>query len=57
MKDSPRWMKNAGLQWLHRLYQEPSRLWRRYLVNNSSFLAKLTLSALRLKSYELEHRG
>lgn len=29
--DSPRWVKRAGLQWLHRLFQEPRRLWRRYL--------------------------
>ncbi len=32
VKDAPRWIKSAGLQWLHRLCQEPSRLWKRYLV-------------------------
>lgn len=37
--DSPRWVKRAGLQWLHRLVQEPERLWRRYLRTNSIFLA------------------
>lgn len=36
--DSPRWVKRAGLQWLHRLLQEPRRLWRRYLLNNPVFL-------------------
>ncbi len=38
IKDSPAWVKRSGLQWCHRLMQEPSRLWKRYLVNNSQFL-------------------
>jgi N-acetylglucosaminyldiphosphoundecaprenol N-acetyl-beta-D-mannosaminyltransferase len=29
---APRWMRGAGLEWLHRLVSEPARLWRRYLV-------------------------
>ena len=29
---APRWMQSAGLEWLHRLAQEPSRLFRRYVV-------------------------
>jgi N-acetylglucosaminyldiphosphoundecaprenol N-acetyl-beta-D-mannosaminyltransferase len=28
-----------GLRWLHRLAQEPRRLWRRYLVTNTQFVA------------------
>lgn len=35
----PAWMQRTGLQWLYRLVQEPRRLWRRYLVTNSRFLA------------------
>lgn len=31
---APRWMQRAGLEWFHRLCQEPSRLWRRYLVED-----------------------
>jgi len=34
---APRWMSNAGLEWLHRLFSEPKRLWRRYLVTNTVF--------------------
>jgi exopolysaccharide biosynthesis WecB/TagA/CpsF family protein len=30
---APRWMRAAGLEWLHRLTTEPARLWRRYLVD------------------------
>jgi len=29
---SPRWMQRFGLEWLYRLGTEPTRLWRRYLV-------------------------
>jgi N-acetylglucosaminyldiphosphoundecaprenol N-acetyl-beta-D-mannosaminyltransferase len=36
---APRWMQGAGLEWLHRLAHEPRRLWRRYLVTNTLFLA------------------
>lgn len=39
--DAPHWVKRLGLQWLHRLAQEPRRLWRRYLVNNPAFLAAI----------------
>ena len=35
---APRWMQRSGLEWLHRLAQEPRRLWRRYLVGNSAFI-------------------
>ena len=51
LKDSPGWMKAAGLQWLHRLCQEPSRLWRRYLINNCSFITKFALQGLGLREY------
>jgi exopolysaccharide biosynthesis WecB/TagA/CpsF family protein len=29
---APLWMRNLGLEWLHRLLSEPARMWRRYLV-------------------------
>lgn len=31
-KRAPIWMQKAGLEWSFRLFSEPSRLWRRYLV-------------------------
>ena len=36
---APLWMQQAGLEWTHRLMQEPSRLWRRYLTTNTRFMA------------------
>jgi len=38
LADSPAWVKKAGLQWLHRLIQEPRRLWKRYLLLNPLFI-------------------
>ena len=30
---APLWMQRMGLEWLFRLFNEPRRLWRRYLIN------------------------
>jgi len=38
-RSAPTWMGEHGLEWLFRLLQEPRRLWRRYLVSGSEFLA------------------
>jgi N-acetylglucosaminyldiphosphoundecaprenol N-acetyl-beta-D-mannosaminyltransferase len=46
-KDAPPWVKRAGLQWFHRLLQEPSRLWKRYLINNPKFIFNIALQLLR----------
>ena len=46
--EPPLWMQRAGLQWFHRLLQDPRRLWRRYIILNTSFLLLLTLQALRV---------
>lgn len=48
-KRAPRWMQRAGMEWFHRLQQEPVRLFRRYAVTNSLFLYILTREYLRLK--------
>ena len=37
VKRSPRWMSNAGLEWMHRLASDPRRLARRYLLNDPLF--------------------
>ncbi len=57
LKDSPAWVKRAGLQWLHRLLQDPKRLWRRYLLNNPRFLVEATLQICGLKEYPLSDSG
>ncbi|WP_026957104.1 WecB/TagA/CpsF family glycosyltransferase [Algoriphagus vanfongensis] len=37
-KRAPKWMQEAGLEWLFRLSQEPKRLFSRYFITNSVFL-------------------
>jgi N-acetylglucosaminyldiphosphoundecaprenol N-acetyl-beta-D-mannosaminyltransferase len=34
---APRWIQDAGMEWLHRLLQEPRRLARRYLLQGLPF--------------------
>ncbi|MBT8143950.1 MAG: WecB/TagA/CpsF family glycosyltransferase [Gammaproteobacteria bacterium] len=47
VREAPGWIQTAGLQWLHRLAQEPSRLGPRYLVNNPKFVAKYLMTRLK----------
>lgn len=47
IKDCSPWIKRAGLQWMHRLLQDPGRLWRRYLRNNSAFVWNIALQFLK----------
>jgi exopolysaccharide biosynthesis WecB/TagA/CpsF family protein len=41
-KMAPRWMQKRGLEWFFRLTQEPTRLWRRYLMIHTTFAFLLT---------------
>ncbi|MDR7098307.1 N-acetylglucosaminyldiphosphoundecaprenol N-acetyl-beta-D-mannosaminyltransferase [Lysobacter niabensis] len=38
---APRWMQEAGLEWLYRVIQEPRRMWKRYLTTNLAFAGLL----------------
>jgi N-acetylglucosaminyldiphosphoundecaprenol N-acetyl-beta-D-mannosaminyltransferase len=40
---APRWMQDNGLEWLHRLWREPRRLFWRYLITNPVAIAMLLL--------------
>ena len=46
-KTAPAFMQRHGLEWLFRLMHEPRRLWRRYLVTNSIFLALFAVNAVK----------
>lgn len=41
VRRAPPWMGRVGLEWVHRLAQEPRRLARRYLVDDLPFALKL----------------
>ncbi|HEX6715155.1 MAG TPA: WecB/TagA/CpsF family glycosyltransferase [Thermoleophilaceae bacterium] len=47
VRRAPRWMQAAGLEWIHRLVQEPRRLFRRYVVDGVPFAARMFAHALR----------
>ena len=37
-KKAPEWLANMGLEWLLRLVQDPKRLYKRYLIDNTLFV-------------------
>ncbi len=43
---APSWIQKVGLEWLYRLAQEPTRLWRRYLLLGPVYLTVALLEAL-----------
>jgi len=49
VKQAPRWMMGLGLEWLFRLFQEPCRLWRRYLIYNPLFVVRAAAQLLGLR--------
>jgi exopolysaccharide biosynthesis WecB/TagA/CpsF family protein len=48
LRRPPAWMQRYGLEWLWRLGLEPRRLWRRYVLLNPAYLARLAAQATRL---------
>jgi N-acetylglucosaminyldiphosphoundecaprenol N-acetyl-beta-D-mannosaminyltransferase len=51
LSQAPRVMRENGLEWLYRLYAEPRRLWRRYLVNGPIFLWNVGLELLNVRKF------
>ncbi|MCP4806542.1 MAG: WecB/TagA/CpsF family glycosyltransferase [Proteobacteria bacterium] len=44
-KRAPNWMAKAGIEWTYRLWQEPKRMYKRYIVEDSKFLGMLAKQA------------
>lgn len=55
----PAWMQRWGLEWLFRLSREPRRLFKRYLVYNTRFLARFAraLFERRVRGRRQDTRG
>lgn len=51
LPEAPKWMQNAGLEWLFRLASEPKRLWRRYVFLNPAYMFLVMLQSLGLLSF------
>jgi N-acetylglucosaminyldiphosphoundecaprenol N-acetyl-beta-D-mannosaminyltransferase len=49
VKRAPTWMRENGLEWVHRLITEPRRLWRRYLILAPVFVLRVTAEQLSMR--------
>ncbi len=49
VKRAPKWMCEMGLEWIHRLFQNPSHLAKRYLIDDLPFALRLFPHALRVR--------
>lgn len=45
VKRAPKWVQKLGLEWFHRVIQEPKRLFKRYFVHGLPFAVSLMVSA------------
>jgi N-acetylglucosaminyldiphosphoundecaprenol N-acetyl-beta-D-mannosaminyltransferase len=50
VRRAPRWMQVIGLEWTHRLIQEPRRLFTRYVVHDAPFALRLLGHALAVRA-------
>ncbi|MCX7718157.1 MAG: WecB/TagA/CpsF family glycosyltransferase [Candidatus Sumerlaeaceae bacterium] len=51
LRRAPVWLQRLGLEWLHRLAQEPRRLARRYFIYNTWFVLLVAMQWLGLRSF------
>lgn len=52
LPQAPEYLQRRGLEWFYRLAQEPSRLWRRYLLLNPLYVSLLSLQLAGLRRFE-----
>ncbi len=51
IKQAPAWMRERGLEWSFRLFSEPQRLWRRYLLHGSRFVWNVALEMCGIRKF------
>ena len=51
-KRAPLWMQDIGLEWFFRFLQEPKRMWKRYLVGNTTFIYLVLKEKLKRANYQ-----
>ncbi len=56
LPQAPPWMQRVGLEWLFRLFVEPRRLWRRYLLLNPAYLVLVALQRFGLRHFTAQGR-
>ena len=47
IKRAPIWIQKVGLEWLYRLFQDPERLLKRYLITNIKFVWYLAVEMIK----------
>jgi N-acetylglucosaminyldiphosphoundecaprenol N-acetyl-beta-D-mannosaminyltransferase len=52
LSQAPTRLQRLGLEWAFRLAQEPTRLWRRYLLLNPAYVTLLVLQATGLRRFD-----
>jgi N-acetylglucosaminyldiphosphoundecaprenol N-acetyl-beta-D-mannosaminyltransferase len=57
IKRAPHWMHKAGVEWVHRMVQEPRRLAKRYLLHDLPFALRLFAHALIARLAKRLHRA
>jgi exopolysaccharide biosynthesis WecB/TagA/CpsF family protein len=50
IRRAPAWVREIGMEWAWRVYQEPGRLWRRYVIGNPLFLWRVWREARRARA-------
>jgi N-acetylglucosaminyldiphosphoundecaprenol N-acetyl-beta-D-mannosaminyltransferase len=56
LKRAPAWMCKLGIEWVHRMIQDPRRLTKRYLVDDVPFALRLFPHALRVRLQRAHER-
>jgi N-acetylglucosaminyldiphosphoundecaprenol N-acetyl-beta-D-mannosaminyltransferase len=51
VRQAPRWMQAAGLEWMFRLAMDPRRLWKRYARHNPRFVGLFLVQLLGLRKF------
>lgn len=49
VKRAPEGWQRFGMEWLYRVFQEPGRMWKRYLVTNTHFLWLVSRELMRVR--------
>lgn len=57
VRRAPQWMQKVGLEWLHRLCQEPRKLGKRYLLQGIPFAVELFMGSARRRWAAYRARG
>jgi N-acetylglucosaminyldiphosphoundecaprenol N-acetyl-beta-D-mannosaminyltransferase len=52
---APVWMRELGMEWFYRFWQEPRRMWRRYFLGNAVFLYRVGCE--RMRANHSHHTG